>query len=233
MKSLLKKKNKFKFYYQKVKYIFDNKKLNIVLSLYKLHFIERFIKIILISVINVYVFNKNISIQINKKYLHKVLFFFKFNTLMQFNTLIDITCVDFPENKLRFSIIYNLLSLRFRTRLRLQIKTNEFESVDSISNIFPCANWLEREIWDMFGVFFSNHPDLRRILTDYGFEGFPLRKDFPLMGFVEVRYDFEEKRIVYEPVELSQQYRSFNFLNPWEKFLNLKIKDKEFFKTIF
>jgi NADH:ubiquinone oxidoreductase subunit C len=139
----------------------------------------------------------------------------------------DLTCIDFPNKSKRFVLVYNLMSYRFNTRLIIQTQLSELESIPSIVAIHPCSNWLEREVWDMFGVFFSNHPDLRRILTDYGFEGFPLRKDFPLMGFVEVRYDDQKKTIVYEPVELSQQYRTFTFNNPWERFVyNNNTKDK-------
>ena len=116
-------------------------------------------------------------------------------------------------------MVYNLLSLRQNQRLRVKIATDEDTAVNSVVEIFSSANWFEREIWDMYGVFFANHPDLRRILTDYGFEGHPLRKDFPLTGYVEVRYDEEQKRVVYEPVSLVQEFRSFDFMSPWEGML--------------
>lgn len=199
---------------------------------FKIHFLERVVKILSKSIKNIYIFNNNVSIQIYSQSLKNSLFFFKNHTNCQFKILIDMTCVDFPENQERFSLIYNLLSIRFRSRLRLSVMTTELIPVESVISLYPCANWLEREIWDMFGILFTNHPDLRRILNDYGFEGFSLRKDFPLMGFVEVRYDDEQRRIVYEPVELAQQYRSFNFVNPWERFINQKIDGKPFFKTI-
>lgn len=136
----------------------------------------------------------------------------------QFKSLIDITAVDFPERKAntgRFEVVYHLLTLHFRSRIRVKVYVDELDNVPSISGLYSGANWYEREVWDLFGIFFSNHPDLRRILTDYGFEGYPLRKDFPLTGYVEVRYDDEEKRVVCEPLELTQKYRSFQFLSPW------------------
>lgn len=226
--------NRFKKKILNFKALYTYREKNGFSYIFKIHFLERIIKILSKSIKNVYIFNDNISIQLKTdKDLKNVLFFFKNYTNTQFKILIDITCVDFPENKQRFSIIYNVLSIKFRTRIRLSITANELIPVESIVDIFPCANWLEREIWDMFGIIFSNHPDLRRILNDYGFEGFPLRKDFPLMGFVEVRYDDEQRRIVYEPVELAQQYRSFSFVNPWERFINQKIEGVSFFKTLY
>lgn len=134
----------------------------------------------------------------------------------QYDILSDMTGVDYPQENQRFLIVYNLLGAKFASRIRLIVQTNELSPIESITEIHPSANWFEREIWDMFGIYFTNHPDLRRILTDYGFEGHPLRKDFPLSGFVEVRYDEEEKRVITEPVELTQEFRSFDFLSPWE-----------------
>ena len=146
-----------------------------------------------------------------------VLTFLKYNTNCQYKILSDLCVIDYPSNKNRFSVIYNLLSIPFNSRLKVQIQVNEFEQVHSVTSVYNAANWYEREAWDLFGVFFSNHPDLRRILTDYGFEGHPLRKDFPLTGFIEVRYNEAKKRIVYEPVSLPQKYRTFNFESPWTK----------------
>ncbi len=133
-----------------------------------------------------------------------------------FTQLIDVAGVDYPERAERFEIVYHLLSMPHNQRIRLRFAVAEETPVPSATGVFPCADWLEREIWDMYGVFFTDHPDLRRILTDYGFEGHPLRKDFPLTGYVEVRYDVEQKRVIYEPVKLAQDFRTFDFLSPWE-----------------
>ncbi len=133
-----------------------------------------------------------------------------------FETFIDICGVDYPERNERFEVVYHLLSMRMNHRIRVRIRTDEETAVPSAVPIWPAANWFEREAFDMYGIQFSDHPDLRRILTDYGFEGFPLRKDFPLTGNYEVRYDDLEKRVVYEPVKLVQEYRNFDFLSPWE-----------------
>lgn len=134
----------------------------------------------------------------------------------RFECLIDICGVDYPERPLRFEVVYHLLSLRKNQRIRVKLATDEDTPVASVIEIFPAANWFEREAYDMYGILFSNHPDLRRLLTDYGFQGYPLRKDFPLTGYVEVRYDDEQKRVVYEPVKLNQEFRSFDFESPWE-----------------
>ncbi len=134
----------------------------------------------------------------------------------RFQQLIDITAVDWPQRPQRFEVVYHLLSMTRNIRLRLKIATDEVVPVPSVMSVYPNADWYEREVFDMFGVLFSGHPDLRRILTDYGFEGHPLRKDFPMTGHVEVRYDEEQKRVVYEPVRLMQEYRKFDFLSPWE-----------------
>ena len=133
-----------------------------------------------------------------------------------FKILIDITAVDFPERGERFEIVYNLLSLSHNQRIRVTVSTDESTPVPSMVPLFSAAGWFEREVWDMFGVFFTDHPDLRRMLTDYGFEGHPLRKDFPLTGYVEVRYDEEQKRVVHQPVTLTQDFRNFDFMSPWE-----------------
>ena len=135
---------------------------------------------------------------------------------LQFEQLIDLTGVDYPARTERFDVVYHLLSLRKNIRMRVKITTDENTPVPSVIPVYPCANWYEREAYDMYGILFADHPDLRRLLTDYGFQGFPLRKDFPLTGHVEVRYDDEKKRVVYEPVKLTQEFRSFDFESPWE-----------------
>lgn len=135
---------------------------------------------------------------------------------LQFEQLIDLCGVDYPERAERFDVVYHLLSPRKNLRLRIKLTTDDITPVPSVISIFPAANWYEREAYDMFGILFADHPDLRRLLTDYGFQGFPLRKDFPLSGHVEVRYDDEKKRVVYEPVRLTQEFRSFDFESPWE-----------------
>lgn len=147
-----------------------------------------------------------------------VLQFLKDHHNAQFAVISDITALDVPSRHYRFELVYNLLSLRYNSRIRVKTYTDELTPVDSCVEVFKGANWYEREIWDMYGVFFSNHPDLRRILTDYGFEGHPFRKDFPLSGYVEVRYDDEAKRVVVEPVELAQEFRKFDLESPWEQF---------------
>ncbi|XP_007497491.2 NADH dehydrogenase [ubiquinone] iron-sulfur protein 3, mitochondrial isoform X2 [Monodelphis domestica] len=147
-----------------------------------------------------------------------VLTFLRDHTNAQFKSLADLGAVDVPTRQNRFEIVYNLLSLRFNSRIRVKTYADELTPVDSVVSVHKAANWYEREIWDMFGVYFANHPDLRRILTDYGFEGHPFRKDFPLSGYVEVRYDDEVKRVVAEPVELAQEFRKFDLNSPWEAF---------------
>ncbi|XP_072942821.1 NADH dehydrogenase [ubiquinone] iron-sulfur protein 3, mitochondrial [Epargyreus clarus] len=151
-----------------------------------------------------------------------VLQFMKDHHNAQFANLVDIAGMDVPTRANRFEIIYNLLSLRFNARIRVKTYADELTPVDSADEIFKAANWYEREIWDMYGVFFANHPDLRRILTDYGFEGHPFRKDFPLSGYVELRYDDEQKRVVVEPLELAQEFRRFELSAPWEQFPNFR-----------
>ncbi len=146
----------------------------------------------------------------------RVLTFLRDDSQCEFKCLMDVCGVDWPERERRFDVVYNLLSLKLNQRVRVKVEADDVTPVPSVTGIFPSAGWYEREAWDLFGIFFSNHPDLRRILTDYGFEGHPLRKDFPLTGYVEVRYDDEQKRVVYEPVKLTQDFRSFDFLSPWE-----------------
>ena len=148
--------------------------------------------------------------------LEKTLFFLRDHEGCLFKMLIDILVIDYPGREKRFSLIYCLLSLKYNVRIKVKVFIDELTSVNSITNIYKSSCWMEREIWDMNGVFFENHPDLRRILTDYGFEGYPLRKDFPLSGYTEVRYDDSQKRVVLENLEMSQEYRVFNFNSSWE-----------------
>jgi NADH-quinone oxidoreductase subunit C len=133
-----------------------------------------------------------------------------------FKLLMDVCGADYPDRVRRFDVVYHLLSVRHNQRVRVKVETDETTPVPSVTGVYSSAGWFEREAWDMYGIFFADHPDLRRILTDYGFEGHPLRKDFPLTGYVEVRYDDEQKRVVYEPVKLVQEFRTFDFLSPWE-----------------
>ena len=146
----------------------------------------------------------------------RVLTFLRDDPDMLFKQLVDVAGVDYPARPLRFDVVYQLLSFKHNKRLRVKVQTDENSPVPSVTGIFASAGWFEREVWDMYGVLFSGHPDLRRILTDYGFDGHPQRRDFPLTGYVELRYDVEQKRVVYEPVKLNQAYRSFDFLSPWE-----------------
>lgn len=146
----------------------------------------------------------------------RVLAFLRDDVNCRFKQLVDICGVDYPERVPRFEVVYNLLSLINNNRVRVKVETDEETPVPTVTGVFSSANWWEREAWDLFGIAFSGHPDLRRILTDYGFDGHPLRKDFPLTGYVEIRYDDELKRVVYEPVKLTQEFRSFDFLSPWE-----------------
>jgi NADH/F420H2 dehydrogenase subunit C len=160
-------------------------------------------------------FNSEISLLVRVKNLLIVLFTLKKSMLYQFSLLTAVSGVDYYNNKYRFNVTYELLSLVYNTRIRIKVFVTEIDSVPSIVEIFRNANWWEREIWDLYGIFFSNHPDLRRILTDYGFECDPLRKDFPVYGYVEVFYDSIQKRILIESIELSQEYRVFSFDTPW------------------
>ena len=148
--------------------------------------------------------------------IDRVLKFLRDDINCQFKLLMDVCGVDYPEREQRFEIVYNLLSLTHNQRIRIKVACDEDTPVPTVTGVFSSADWWEREVWDLFGVMFSGHPDLRRILTDYGFEGHPLRKDFPLTGYVEMRYDDEKKRVIYEPVKLTQEFRSFDFLSPWE-----------------
>ena len=155
-------------------------------------------------------------ITIKREDILRVLKFLRDDANCQFKQLMDLCGVDFPEEDERFCVVYNLLSLTHNNRIRVKTWTDENTPVGSATQLFSSAGWWERETWDLFGIYFADHPDLRRILTDYGFEGHPLRKDFPLTGYVELRYDDEQKRVVYEPVHLTQEFRTFDFLSPWE-----------------
>ncbi len=148
--------------------------------------------------------------------IESVLRFLRDNTSTKFISFVDLCGADYPARQERFEVVYHLLSPQHNTRIRVKLSTTEDDPVPSVVGIFDAADWCEREAYDLYGIMFSGHPDLRRLLTDYGFEGHPLRKDFPLTGFVEVRYDDERKRVVYEPVELPQEFRNFDFLSPWE-----------------
>ena len=156
-----------------------------------------------------------LSLDARAEGITRVLTFLRDDVNCRFKQLVDICGVDYPESEPRFEVVYNLLSLTNNNRIRVKVRTDEDTPVPTVTGVFSSANWWEREAWDLFGIYFSDHPDLRRILTDYGFEGHPLRKDFPLTGYKEIRYDDEKKRVVYEPVKLTQEFRSFDFLSPW------------------
>ena len=160
--------------------------------------------------------HNQLFLSINNENLLEVILFLKTYNETKFRQLIDITAVDYPENNQRFKLVYLLLSHEFNERIIIDFFINENEVVPTITTIFPSANWMEREVFDMYGVKFKDHPDLRRILTDYGFQGYPLRKDFPLTGHGEVRYSEDEKKVIYEPVKLEQNYRNFDYESPWE-----------------
>lgn len=148
--------------------------------------------------------------------LKNLIIFLKNHESCLFHLLIDIVVIDYPQNEKRFTVVYNLCSIKYNCRIKVVTNVDELTPLPSITDIYKAANWMEREVWDMYGIYIERHPDLRRILTDYGFEGYPLRKDFPLSGFKEVRYDDSQKRVVFESVELSQEFRVYNFVNPWE-----------------
>ena len=171
--------------------------------------------------------HNQIYITINSEDLLDVVLLLKTNKNTKFRQLIDITAADYPENQQRFKMIYLLLSHEFNQRIILSYFINENEPISSLTKIFPSANWMEREIFDMYGIKFTDHPDLRRILTDYGFQGHPLRKDFPLTGHNEVRYSENEKKVIYEPVKLEQNYRNFDFESPWEGTKYIKEQSKK------
>jgi NADH-quinone oxidoreductase subunit C len=157
-----------------------------------------------------------LTLSVKREHIIPVLKVLRDDGACRFEVLIDICGVDWPGRENRFDVVYHLLSPRVNQRIRVKLETNENDPVPSATEVFPAADWFEREAYDMYGILFANHPDLRRLLTDYGFQGFPLRKDFPLTGHVEVRYDDEKKKVVYEPVRLVQEFRNFDFESPWE-----------------
>ena len=165
---------------------------------------------------NSFIKNSELTIEINENNLIEVIQFLKSNEKCKFRQLIDIAGVDYPDSEKRFQLVYLFLSHENNTRIKVSTQFQLDQNISSITKIFPSANWMEREVFDMYGIKFKNHPDLRRILTDYGFKGHPLRKDFPLTGFNEVRYSEKEKKVIYEPVKLEQNYRNFDFESPWE-----------------
>ena len=171
--------------------------------------------------------HNQLYILIDEDDLLDVVMLLKTNKNTKFRQLIDITAIDYPENQKRFKLVYLFLSHELNHRIVLSYFINETDQIPTLTNIFPSANWMEREIFDMYGIKFSNHPDLRRILTDYGFEGFPLRKDFPLTGHNEVRYSEDEKKVIYEPVKLEQNYRNFDYESPWEGTKYIKEETKK------
>ena len=168
------------------------------------------------ALVSLRVAHGELSIDVDREQIASALEVLRDDPNCRFGCLIDICGVDYPEREQRFELVYHLLSPWYNRRLRVRVNTDEETPVPSTVSVFPAANWFEREAYDLYGILFSGHPDLRRLLTDYGFEGHPLRKDFPLTGFVEVRYDDELKRVLYEPVKLMQEFRSFDFLSPWE-----------------
>ena len=168
------------------------------------------------AVIDVEVVHDELMVRVQRNAIVRMLSFLRDDSNCHFKCLMDVCGVDYPGRGERFEVVYNLLSLRHNQRIRIKLATDEESPVPSVTGVFNSAGWWEREAWDLYGIYFSDHPDLRRILTDYGFEGHPMRKDFPLTGFVEVRYDETQKRVVYEPVQLTQEFRRFDFMSPWE-----------------
>ena len=160
--------------------------------------------------------HEELMVEVRRDAVTRVLAFLRDDPKCLFEVLVDICGVDYPDRPERFDVVYNLLSVKKNLRVRVKTTASEDTPVPSATGLFSAAGWFERETWDLYGVYFADHPDLRRLLTDYGFEGHPLRKDFPLTGYVEVRYDEEQKRVVYEPVKLKQEFRSFDFISPWE-----------------
>ena len=168
------------------------------------------------AVVSSEVVNGELTLTVAPNHIVALVEFLKIDTACHFSTFVDITAVDYPELVARFDVVYHFLSMYQNHRIRLKLAMREDQILASINGVYPAANWFEREIFDMFGILFSGHPDLRRILTDYGFRGHPLRRDFPTSGYTEVRYDEAQKRVVYEPISLVQEYRQFDFMSPWE-----------------
>ncbi len=173
------------------------------------------------------VINGDVVITTVPKNIQQVLVFLRDDARCQFKQLVDLTAVDYLDRGLRFEVVYNLLSLRYNLRVRVKVSVEEGRLLPTVVGVYSVAGWLEREVWDMYGVYFADHPDLRRILTDYGFTGHPQRKDFPLSGYVQVRYDEEKQRVIYEPVKLDQEFRTFDFESPWEGAKYISIEEKE------
>ena len=168
-----------------------------------------------------------LTLEVERHAIVRTLSLLRDDPACRFEVLIDICGVDYPAERKRFELVYHLLSMTQNRRVRVKVRTDEETPVASVCSVYPAADWYEREAFDMFGILFDGHPDLRRILTDYGFTGYPLRKDFPLTGYVEVRYDEEQKRVVYEPVQLKQEYRDFDFQSPWEGMLRVLPGDEK------
>ena len=181
-------------------------------------FIIKNLKIIkkLLPILKIQIHQKEISLLVKNKNLIPTLIFFKNHIRYQLKILTCISGIDYPNNKYRFKIVYELLSVKYNIRLRIKVLTDELTPIESCNYVYPAATWYESETWDMYGIFFTNNNNLTRLLTDYGFEGYPLRKDFPISGFIEVNYDYTRKRVINERIELSQEYRSFKFSSPWE-----------------
>ncbi len=179
------------------------------------------------DVLDTVIKNGELAVRVRRDGILKVLAVLRDDPRFLFKLLVDVCGVDWPSREERLEVVYNLLSLKHNVRIRLKLTTREGIVVPSATGLFSSANWYEREVWDMYGVRFDGHPDLRRILTDYGFDGHPLRKDFPLTGYTEVRYDDELKRVVYEPVKLPQDFRTFDFLSPWEGLTNVMLPGDE------
>jgi len=190
---------------------FDNKKMNNLFIAENLKAITK-----VLPILKIQIHQKEISLIVKKRHLLSTLVFLKNHFKYQFKILSCLSGVDYPSNKHRFKVVYDLLSVRYNIRLRVKVLTDELTPVSSCGCVYPAASWYESETWDMYGIFFSDHENLTRLLTDYGFEGYPLRKDFPLSGFVEASYDYTKKRVINERVELSQEYRAFKFTSPWE-----------------
>ena len=179
------------------------------------------------DVLDTVIKNGELAVTVRRESILKVLTVLRDDPRFLFKQLMDVCGVDWPAREERLEVVYNLLSLKRNLRIRVKLTTRDGVMVPSATAVFSSANWFEREIWDMFGVLFDNHPDLRRILSDYGFEGHPLRKDFPLTGYIETRYDDELKRVVYEPVKLTQDFRAFDFLSPWEGMTDVMLPGDE------
>ncbi|OYQ33393.1 NADH-quinone oxidoreductase subunit C [Niveispirillum lacus] len=179
------------------------------------------------AVVKTEVAHGELAVTLTRAALFKGIQFLRDDSTTHCEMLADIAGVDYPDRAERFEVVYNLLSVKHNHRIRVKVATDEDTPVASIVSLYPVAGWFEREAWDLYGIFFADNPDLRRILTDYGFEGHPLRKDFPLTGFVELRYDAEQRRVVYEPVKLTQDFRSFDFLSPWEGMTDVQLPGDE------